>query len=54
MKYISAREYAKLKGLSLGYVYELMRTGKLAWEPQNKVVKRILVEDTELEAVKVN
>lgn len=54
MQYISAREYAARKGLSLGYVYELMRNGKLPFEEHTKVVKRIPVEDTEQEGVKVN
>lgn len=54
MQYISARQYAELKGLSLGYVYELLRSGKLPFIEQNKVVKRIPVEDTEVEPVKVN
>jgi excisionase family DNA binding protein len=52
MRYISAREYAELKGLSLGYVYEMMRDGKLPFVEQNKVVKRIPVEDIEPEPVK--
>jgi predicted DNA-binding transcriptional regulator AlpA len=54
MQYISARQYADIKGLSLGYVYELMRDGKLPWEPQNKVVKRIPWDETKQEAVKQN
>ncbi len=54
MKYISAREYAELKGLSLGYVYELMREGKLEFVEQNKVVKRIPVDDMEVDPVNVN
>ena len=51
MRYISAREYAERKGLSLGYVYELLRTKKLEFIEQNKVVKRIPWDDTEQEAV---
>lgn len=54
MRYISAREYAELKGLSLGYVYEMMREGRLPFVEQNKVVKRIPVDDTEEEPVKMN
>lgn len=53
MRYISPREYAELKGLSLGYVYEMMRKGKLAWEPKEMTVKRILWEETDDEAVKL-
>lgn len=53
MRYISPRQYAELKGLSLGYVYQLMRDGKLPWEPKEMTVKRIPVEDTELEPVNV-
>ncbi len=54
MRYISAREYAERTGKSLGYVYELMRAGKLPFIEQNKVVKRIAWEDTEEEPVNVN
>jgi len=52
MPYISARQYAEIKGLSLGYVYEMMREGKLPFVEQNKVVKRLFVEDTELTSVR--
>lgn len=49
MRYISAKEYANKKGLSLGYVYELMRDGKLPWVEESKVVKRIPWDDERLE-----
>lgn len=45
MRYISAKEYADRKDLSIGYVYELMRDGKVPYVPQNKVVKRIPWDD---------
>ena len=45
MRYISAKEYSELKGLSLGHVYELMKEGKLPFVEQNKVVKRIPWDD---------
>lgn len=54
MRYISAREYADLKGLSLGYVYELLREGKLPFEPKTKIVKRIPWDDTKQEVVNAN
>lgn len=45
MRYISAREYAEKKNVSLGHVYELMREKKLPWVEKNKVVKRIPWDD---------
>jgi hypothetical protein len=50
MRYISAKEYSDKKGLSLGYVYELMRDQKIPWVNQNKVVKRIPWDDEKQES----
>ena len=45
MRYISAKEYSELKGISLGHVYELMKDGKLPFVEQQKTVKRIPWDD---------
>lgn len=50
MRLISAKEYADKKGLSLGYVYELLRDGKLPCKPIEKIVKRIPWDDEKQEA----
>lgn len=50
MQYISAKEYAKKKNLSIGYVYALMRDNKLSFVEQNKLVKRIPWDDAKGEA----
>ena len=51
MRNISPREYAKKKGLSLGYVYDLMKNSKLPCVMESKQVKRIPWDDTTQEAV---
>lgn len=54
MRYISAKEYAKNKGLSFGYVYKMMANGKIPFVTQTvtKDFKRIPWDDTIGDAVK--
>lgn len=52
MRNISPREYAKKKNLSLGYVYTLIKNGKLPCVAEKREVMRIPWDDTNSEAVK--
>lgn len=54
MRLISAKEYAERKGLSVGYVYSLIRSGKIATVEHQMTVKRIPFDDIKNEHVNIS